>query len=146
MSLPEFNSKGDLPPGVHQANMNEVLAKFGGSFPARQAVTASLVRIHNLAEATGNLTKLVIFGSYVTEKSEPNDVDLVLVMADDFKWHEQTGETRDLFDHQRAAQEFGASIFWVRPSAILVGTLEEFIAHWQIKRDKTLRGIVEVIV
>jgi hypothetical protein len=52
---------------------------------------------------------------------------------------------RDLFDHSRATVEFGASVFWVRPAAILIGTLDEFICHWQIKRDKTRRGIVEVI-
>lgn len=54
-------------------------------------------------------------------------------------------DVRDLFVHDRAAVIFGASVFWVRPAAILIGTLDEFVAHWQVKRDKTRRGIVEVI-
>jgi predicted nucleotidyltransferase len=144
MPLPEFNTQGDLPPGVHQAGLSEIVARFGGGSAARKAASASLVRIHDVAKATGKLNRLVIFGSYVTSKPDPNDVDVVLVMADDFKWNDCTGETRDLFDHQRAAREFAASVFWVRPSAILLGTLQEFIAHWQVKRDKTTRGIVEV--
>jgi hypothetical protein len=41
-------------------------------------------------------------------------------------------------------QEFGARVFWLRPSAILVGTLDELIAHWQVTRDRSRRGIVEV--
>jgi len=38
----------------------------------------------------------------------------------------------------------GASIFWMRRMAALGGE-EAAIAHWQVKRDGTLRGIVEVI-
>ena len=36
------------------------------------------------------------------------------------------------------------SVFWVRPSLLFLETLEEFIAGWQVKRDQTRRGIVEV--
>ncbi len=142
MPLPEFNSQGELAPGVYQARLSEVLARFAGGSPARQTATASLVRIHDLAKATGKLDRLVIFGSYVTTKPDPNDVDVILVMADDFKWRELAGEMRDLFDHQLAASEFEASVFWVRPAILALGTLDEFIAHWQIKRDQTRRGIV----
>src|SRR5260370_19351955 len=121
MPLPEFDSQGELPAGVHRAGLSEVVARFGQGSDVRQAATASLLRIHDLAKATGKFNSLVIFGSYVTAKPDPKDVDVVLVMADDFKWNECTGETRDLFDHQRAAQESDPSVFWVRPSAILVG-------------------------
>jgi len=39
----------------------------------------------------------------------------------------------------------GASIFWIRPNALIGGeTVEEFIAYWRIKRDKTTRGILEI--
>jgi hypothetical protein len=100
--------------------------------------------IHATAKATGKLERFVIFGSYITDKVEPNDVDVVLVMADDFRFSECSGETRKLFIHEQAADEFAASVFWVRPSAILKGTLDEFIASWQVKRDQRLRGIVEV--
>ena len=144
MSLPAFNSVGELPKGVHAASVNEVITRFGGGNRARQVATASLVRIHDAAKATGKLERFVIFGSYITDKAEPNDVDVVLIMADDFRFLDCTGETRRLFIHDQAADEFGASVFWVRPSAILKGTLDEFIASWQVKRDKSLRGIVEV--
>jgi len=144
MPLPPLNSEGELPEGVHHATMNEVLTQFGGSTPQRQAVTARLQRIYQLASATGKLTRLVIFGSYVTTKPHPNDVDVILVMADDFRLHAYDAETRRLFDHMGAEEEFGASIFWIRPSLLILETLETFIAHWQITRDGTRRGIVEV--
>ena len=129
MSLPELDSQGELPEGVHQVTLAEVLARFGAGTAARQAVTTSLLRIHNLAKSTGKLERFIIFGSYITAKAEPNDVDIVLVMADDFRNNDCTGDMRDLFVHDQAAVAFGASVFWVRPAAVLIGTLDEFIAH-----------------
>ncbi len=144
MSLPPLNSQGELPPGVHRATIDEVVARFGGETPQRQAVTARLRRIHTTALATGRLDSMIIFGSFVTTKSAPNDVDIVLVMHDDFDLLACVEEARGLFDHERAEREFGASVFWIRPSLLILETLEEFVAHWQIKRDRTRRGIVEV--
>jgi hypothetical protein len=46
--------------------------------------------------------------------------------------------------HRQAEATLGASVFWVRPSMPFLETLEEFILHWQVKRDQTPRGIVEV--
>jgi hypothetical protein len=144
MPLPHFDHQGELPAGVHQATIDEIITRFGSGTPQRQAVTARLLRIYNLLKTTGKLERLIIFGSYVTTKPNPNDVDLVLVLADDFDLQACDEETRRLFEHTEAAEEFGASIFWIRPSMLLLERLEEFIAHWQIKRDRTRRGIVEV--
>jgi hypothetical protein len=41
-------------------------------------------------------------------------------------------------------QLFGASVFSVRPSTALLATVDEFISYWQIKRDQSKRGIIEV--
>jgi hypothetical protein len=144
MPLPAFNSDGDLPEGVHSATLGDVTVRFGDSSAQRRSVTARLQRIHRLASATGKLDRLVIFGSYVTDKADPNDVDVVLVMRNDFALADCDAETRKLFDHRQAAGEFGASVFWIRPSMLILETLDEFIAHWQIKRDQSRRGIVEV--
>ena len=53
-------------------------------------------------------------------------------------------EVKKLLNHQQAATEFGASVFWIRPSLLFLETLDEFIAGWQVKRDGTRRGIIEV--
>jgi hypothetical protein len=144
MPLPPLNSEGELPEGVHHATMDEVLAQFGGSTPQRQTITARLRRIYELASATGKLERLVIFGSYITAKPYPNDVDVVLVMADDFHLSACDAETGLLFDHTYAEEEFGASIFWIRPSLLVLEALDTFVAQWQITREGTRRGVVEV--
>ena len=144
MPLPKLNRSGDLPAGVHVASMEEVIARFGAGTPQRQSATARMLKVYDLAEATGALDRFILFGSFVTAKLAPNDVDIVLVMQDHFAVRDCNEETRRLFDHQQAQREFGASVFWIRPSLLLLETTDEFVAHWQIKRDRTRRGIVEV--
>jgi hypothetical protein len=146
MPLPDFDIKGDLPVGLHTATINQVMARFGVGTIQRQDVATRLGHIYILARATGKLQRFIIFGSFITDKPSPNDVDIMLVMHDDFASDACGEETGRLFDHTRAASEFGASIFWIRPSMLILESLSEFINHWGVKRDGTHRGIVEVEV
>ncbi len=144
MALPNLNHAGELPIGIHQATIDEVIAQFGNGTLQREIVTARLQRIYQIAKDTGNLQQLIIFGSYITAKPEPNDVDVVIIFNDDFDLTVCSEEVKRLLNHQQAENEFGASIFWIRPSLLLFETLDEFIESWQIKRDGTRRGIIEV--
>jgi uncharacterized protein DUF6932 len=129
MPLPQLNRTGELPQGVHQATIEEVMTQFGSGTVQRQAVTARLRCIYHLAYATRKLERLILFGSYITAKPDPNDVDVVLVMRDDFDVQACEEESQKLFDHLRAAETFGASVFWIRPALLVLATLEEFIAY-----------------
>lgn len=144
MPLPEFNEFGDLPAGVHPASFSEVVMRFGVGTAQRKAVTDRLQRVYKLAEATGHLDRMLLFGSYVTDVEQPNDVDLILVMRNDFRSEECPAESSVLFDHARAHDELGASVFWVRPDMLLSEPLEQFLAFWQTKRDGRRRGVVEI--
>ena len=79
MALPNLNHAGELPVGVHQATISEVIAQFGSGTLRREFVTARLRQIYQLAKDTGYLQQLIIFGSYITAKPEPNDVDVVII-------------------------------------------------------------------
>jgi hypothetical protein len=144
MPLPDFNEAGDLPPGNYPATLDEVIARFGSGSAQRVAVTARLRRIFGLATATGYLDRIVIFGSYVSSGTEPRDVDVILVFRDDFVVERSSPECAILFDHERADQDLGASVFWVRPGMLFGEPLEQFLASWQRKRDGNRRGIVEI--
>jgi hypothetical protein len=144
MPLPEFDSHGDLPAGVHEATLAEVLERFGHGTPQRRLVTARLERIYELAQRTGKLERFVIYGSYVTAKLAPNDVDIILIRRDDFLLPECDAETSPVFHHLQAQAELGASVFWTAPAGILLETVDQFMAGWQITRDQSRGGIVEV--
>ena len=145
MVLPEFNRGGDLPPGVYQATLDEVAERFGAARGRRNICTRRLLHVYALAQRTGQLQRFIIFGSYVTAKPDPNDVDVVLVMDEGFRLEDCPIEIQGLFDHAVAQARYGASIFWVRPGLLLSESIDDFVAYWQIKRDGSKRGIVEVI-
>ena len=77
--------------------MEEILARFGGGTTQRQAVTERLQRIYHLAQTSGRLDRFVIYGSYITAKPEPGDVDIFLVMSEEFEVNDYVGELRELF-------------------------------------------------
>ncbi len=90
------------------------------------------------------MARFVVFGSFVTDKPEPNDVDVFLVMEDKFDGAKLQGEATLLFDHAAADVHFGASVFWVRRVAALGGE-QPTIEYWQVKRGGGQRGIVEIV-
>jgi hypothetical protein len=140
----EFDDNGDLPVGIHQGKIDEVLRHFGTGRIQRRLVGQRLERIFRLAESTGHVARFIVFGSFITAKPDPGDVDIFMLMEDSFDSNQVHGETHILFDHETAQNVLGASVFWIRRLAATGGE-SEALQHWQIKRDNTRRGIVEVI-
>ncbi len=143
-SLPPLGKDGDLPPGIYRTTLQEMLRRFGKGTRQRFAVAQRLERIYRVSAGTGQLARFVVFGSFVSAKMEPADVDVFLLMEDTFDMGQLTGEARVLFDHAAAQAHFGASVFWLRRLAALGGE-EQAISGWQIKRDGTCRGIIEIV-
>lgn len=140
---PEFNSEGDLPVGVYRASLSDVIEHFGAGTPQRRIVSRRLARIFELASSTGHLSRFIIFGSFVTTKPSPNDVDIFILMEDSFEVSQVTGAASVVFRQSTAQNWLGASIFWLRRFAAIGGE-QTAIEDWQFKRDGTRRGIVEV--
>ena len=141
---PGFDSNGDLPRGIHKASLNDVIEHFGKGNFKRAILGQRLHRIYNLAVKTGQTARFIIFGSFVTSKANPQDLDIFLLMEDSFDIREVKGEARIIFAHMDSQNYEGASIFWLRRMAALDGE-EAAIEHWQIKRNGKKRGIVEVL-
>jgi hypothetical protein len=135
--LPGFNERGDLPPGIHRAAWEEIDERFGAG-QARQRLVGTLRHLYALAAQTGHLERFLIFGSFVTHKELPGDVDVVLVMAATFKLEEAPRESRALFSHAEADARFGASVFWLRRGIL---PEEEVADSWTSgKLDGTAKG------
>lgn len=128
---------------MHGASLEEALGQFGGATVERKLVGMRLRRVYELALATGHVRRFIVFGTFVTSKPDPNDVDVFVLMDDGFDLSEVTGEASLLFDHPAAQAHFGASIFWLRRLAAWPNE-EETIQTWGRKRDGGLRGVVEI--
>jgi hypothetical protein len=144
MKFPEFNENGDLPVDIYKATLAEVLEHFGKGSLQRQVVAKRLIKIYKLVSSTNKLSRFIIYGSFVTSKENPNDIDIFLVMNDDFCKNIYSGDVRRIFEHLQTENKIKASIFWMLDSSVRVNE-EVFINGWQQKRDGTKRGIVEVI-
>jgi len=142
--LPAFNEDGDLPPGVHGETLSEVLAHFGQGSIQRVAVADRLTRLYHLATSTGQVARVAVFGSFITDKAEPHDIDILLLMEDTFDLATVTGEAAVVFQHLEAHARFGASIFWTRRSGAIGGE-QAMIEYWQVRREGGQRGIVEIL-
>lgn len=143
MEWPDYDSNGDLPVGIHQTTLAEVVEHFGQSNFQRRIVAQRLVRIYDLAQSTGQVARFVVYGSFVTAKPFPNDVDIFMLMEDTFDLYQWSDEVAVVFDHMACQNYEGASVFWVRKMAAIGGE-QAAVEFWQTKRDDTNRGIVEV--
>jgi hypothetical protein len=138
--LPALNENGDLPPGIHVAGWTQIEQRFGRGAGARARAAATLKLVHELARRSGFLRNFYVFGSFVSSTPEPRDVDVLLIMAGNFRIEHCPSESRPLFSHLEAEARYRASVFWFREGALP----KEFLRAWQLKRDGSLRGILEV--
>jgi hypothetical protein len=79
--IPELND-GVLPGGVHDCTATEVEAAFGRfqKSDRRMRLTEKLLAYLADARRSGIVTAVLIDGSYVTAKDEPEDIDLIVVV------------------------------------------------------------------
>lgn len=119
--LPDFDALGDLPVGIHQASLGEVVQYFGRASTRRMLAADRLQRLYSLASETRCLARFIVFGSFVTAEPLPNDLDLFFLMEDAFDARQLTGEQAILFDHPFAQAYFSASVFWLRRQSALDG-------------------------
>lgn len=81
--IPEFDENGNLPPGIHPTQFDEVVHRFGGSrSPKRGSLTKELRQFFHFIKyhAIGQY----IDGSYVTTKLAPSDIDIIVLLPADF--------------------------------------------------------------
>jgi hypothetical protein len=76
--LPPFDESGNLPRGIHRASIEEVVDRFGHGSPEREVEACELFQFVEWARRHG-VRRLIINGSFVTDKPDPNDVDVVLL-------------------------------------------------------------------
>jgi hypothetical protein len=141
--LPEFTSDGDLPFGVHLIDWQELRSRFGTQTPRRVWLLGRLQALVSLAANTGKLRRVFVWGSFVTTKASPKDIDILLIMNEDFEIERITPPAQAVFDSVQARLLFESDVFWARTS-IGTETLETWLETYQISRTFQKRGIVEL--
>jgi len=83
MSLPIFQENGLLPAGLYAADMSEIEERFGARTKRRKELFERLQHFLELAKHCGAL-RILVNGSFVTARSEPGDVDVVIWLDERF--------------------------------------------------------------
>ena len=112
MAIPAFNADGFLPEGVHRATDAEVTFRFGGGNRRRNWLVLRVRRWIELARAV-KARRLLIDGSFVTDKEDPQDVDAVIQIPADFdgllaSGYEPALELKEMFETRRPEEIFSA--------------------------------------
>lgn len=141
--LPELTAEGELPPGVHIADWQEFQSRFCSSSPRRAWLSGRFRALLELAATGGELRRVFVWGSFVTSKPAPRDIDILLIMDEDFEAARMSASAQAVFDSVRAKLLFESDVFWARVS-IGDEMLDLWLDTYQISRSFRKRGIVEV--
>jgi len=96
-----------------------------------------------LAASTGKLRRVFVWGSFVTAKPVPKDVDLLLIMDADFETERAPVPAQVVFDSIHSKLLFESDVFWARAS-IGEEVLRLWLETYQTSRNFGKRGIVEL--
>jgi len=141
MAIPDFREDGYLPIGVHKATEAEVRERFGSSTLRRMMLMERLADWLSLAR-TIKAQRFLVDGSFATIKVDPNDVDCVIWLPQDFiqqfEWGRIEAVTLFKVMESRSPKElFGAFVHndwdeWIQFFSRVRG------------RETILKGMVEV--
>ncbi len=80
MNLPYLNADGYLEPGIYLASLDEVLERFGTGTPTRERQGNLLRLVVESARKYPTIKRVLIWGSFVSAKPEPGDLDFSIVV------------------------------------------------------------------
>jgi hypothetical protein len=140
-SIPEFRQDGYLPEGLFLASEAEFTFRFGTQSRRRQRLIHRVRRWIELAKLVRAM-RLFIDGSFITAKPEPNDVDAVVLLSNDFEMQ--------IAANSEAAMELEEMLLTRRPEEIFAAENDtdwndwiEFFSRTR-EPDGRRKGLVEI--
>ena len=141
MSLPPFEPHGDLREGIHQAHITEFFARFGSGTSQREPVAARLREVFDLVRPLQIISRVVVWGSFITAKPDPADADILWVTLPRFDRSHLPVDVDVLFDPVFARRLYGIDVLSIPEGSAYLSTLLDGLF---VTRAFTKRGLVEV--
>lgn len=146
MPIPPLDPNGFLPVGVHDCALTEIKARFGTfqRSDRRSQLVAQLEIFLAEAARTGLVVSVIVDGSFVTAKPEPNDVDLIVVVAADHDLRADLGPTAyNIVSKKRVQRRFGFDMVAVREDSLELDDAVDFFE--QVRGDASRRkGLLRI--
>jgi hypothetical protein len=144
VAIPGFEPEGFLPSGIHAAALTEVRARFGTASADRQRQGELLAQIVEAAKGYPTIKRILVWGSFVTAKADPNDLDYSVIVSVNHYQAPIARAHRRFFVPADARRYYGADRnYLVIPDYPLPYYIEklEFACH---ARDRRACGVVEI--
>ena len=125
------------------ASLDGIRIRFGTSTPRRQFLFRQLEIIIDQLLVTRNVGQIYLFGSFVSGKASPNDVDLLVVMNAGFSTIQIGGKVLELFQHDVCMIRYHADLFWVT-EAVGNARIEDLLEVFSRDREGRTQSVVEV--
>lgn len=141
--IPEFRDDGYLPEGLYTASEAEVTFRFGTATPRRRRLILRLRRWILLCRGVG-ARRLLVDGSFVTNKPNPKDIDSVVLLPVHFRDQIQRGT--------EAALELETMLLTRLPEEIFAAEDDEDWQDWveffsrTREEDHRRKGLVEIML
>lgn len=141
--IPAFRPDEYLPEGLHLADEAEITFRFGSTSSRRRRLVLQLRRWIALSRQVG-VTRLLIDGSFVTAKAEPNDIDAVALLPVDFGAKVARGDDAALELEQMLLTRHPEELFAAEDD----GDWTAWVAFFSQTReaDGRRKGLIEVIL
>jgi hypothetical protein len=139
--IPEFDERGELPPGIHHASWDQIVTRYATNTRRGELLDGLLSALRSLRAA--GCTLAYLDGSFVSVKEHPGDFDACWESAG-VDAARLDGELLE-FSNARAAQKarYGGELFPVEASAEPAGTT--FLDYFQRDRiSGAPKGIIAI--
>jgi hypothetical protein len=141
--IPDFTAAGFLPDGIHRASLDEFRERFAQfqRSDRRIRIFEQLQRLVADAKASSIVRRIIVAGSYVTAKAEPNDFDCILIMEFSVLTKTLTAAEYNLVSRRAARRMYGGDVVPVLPGS------EEYFQYldfFRTNREGQKVGVVEI--
>lgn len=138
--LPRIKKNGYLPKGMHKATPEEIKKAFGSGSVRRADLLKGFVDLIKLIRKfKDKIIMFLIDGSFIASHDSPQDIDCILVVANDFDFNSSLAILL-----QKAKTLFHAHLFMYLEKDI--NQYESMIKFFSTDRNQQEKGIVEVIL
>ena len=146
MPIPMLNEVGLLPSGIYGCDVDEVGARFGNfqSSDRRPTIWRRFQEYFAEARRSGIIKELLLDGSFVTAKPDPNDIDIIVVVASDHDFGSDLPiADYNLLAQNRVRRRFGFDIVVVKDGS---EDYRDAIAFFQQVRQRPglLKGLLRL--
>lgn len=135
--IPSFNGDGNLPPGIHEAKVGELRARFAYNHE-RKRLFSDLLRVVAVLRES-ECREIFLNGSFITSAPAPNDYDLC--------WEPMgvvpTPALKNLLtDLMEEKPKYLGDIFARMPEPPFY---LDHVVHWQKDQVGNLKGLIRII-